>query len=267
MAAGVAADPALIGVAETHMAALWDSLRDGKLPEAAAANLAVAEMGAALAGNPTWVPAGDPRAADANRLDQAHTDLLRALNACLEGAKMRYTVATDRWRWLDIDYPRPTRFGNVKAVVEAYPKRVYEVDFYYLWPRLQLVMAKDQEAPSALILARAQVDFALLFLALMTLSWAFWMVLLPAWRTGSLVFLAVSIIGPFLIAAGYQLAIAAEREFGDVMKASIDRNRLEVLKMLKQKKPVGLFAERDLWRRLQKAERAAQAEEIIYSSE
>jgi hypothetical protein len=151
------------------------------------------------------------------------------------------------------DDPRPTRLGNLRAVAEKYVLSAYGVDFEFLWPRMQLVLARDDKFAPRIEAAKAQLDFALLLFLLISLIPAIWLPLL-AWKaTDPWLFLGIGLSAPLLFAMFHRIVWESQRDFGEVLKAAVDGTRLEVLKLLRQAPPPRLAKERETWAQLQRA--------------
>jgi hypothetical protein len=163
---------------------------------------------------------------------------------------------------LPLDVPQATRFGDARRIVERYSESVYAVRFAFLWPRLQLVM-QDKEFNDRLVAAKAQIDFAILSIFLVV-TLALWLPVL-AWTGRSLtLFLGLGAVLPLLFRFFYELAVQSQLAFGDVMRAAVDRYRLDLLKLLRLPVPASRDAERQLWKRLQDADELGIATDINY---
>ena len=159
-------------------------------------------------------------------------------------------VASEHLLDVDPDNLKPTRFGNLKAALEAYPVRVYSVDFDYLWPRLLLVIAKDDPNSGLLDQRRAQLDFTLLAMLLVMIAFIGWLIGLLAtddviWR-----FPIVAAAAPVTMWLFYEIALAAQRSFTELAKGFFDRYRFALLKVMHATLPVDPDAERLLWKNL-----------------
>lgn len=147
--------------------------------------------------------------------------------------------------------PRPTRFGNQAAALEHYPLAVYGAGYDYLWPRIQLVMGKDDANSILLTEARIQLDYAMMALLLAMLSCLAWLGILVATDTNWLRFLLVGLGTYFGFHLFYRVALEAQRNVTDTIKAIFDRYRWDLLKQLHVATPADSKAERELWMRLQ----------------
>ncbi|PSO15696.1 hypothetical protein [Bradyrhizobium sp. MOS003] len=163
--------------------------------------------------------------------------------------------------------PRATLIGDARYVVESYAEDVYCAQFDFLWPRL-LVAIKAEKADDPILTsienARAQSDFAVLSLVLILTVPAIWLPTLlvrggPAW-----LFLAIGAATPMLLTFFYELVFENQLAFGDVVKSTIDRHRLLVLKMLGLPQPASRSGERLLWEQVRRAEEDGRTTDLVY---
>jgi hypothetical protein len=200
----------------------------------------------------------------------AAADLLEELlaNAARETV-YRYMILQTRIRTAGaLKNPSATAIGDARFVVERYARDVYQVDFNFLWPRL-LVAMKAEKADDPMLdtveNARAKVDFAVLSLVLAASVPAVWLpsILIrgePAW-----LFMAIGAATPLVLGFFYGLVFEGQLAFGEVVKATIDKSRFLVLKMLRQPEPATRSEERALWARIAKAEQDCRMAELIYT--
>jgi hypothetical protein len=150
-------------------------------------------------------------------------------------------------------YPRnpilvkPTRLGNVLVAAEEYPQLRYNMDAVVWWPRLVAVLPEAQQA---------QVDASMVpLVALLNLTtilvvvgvgggaWLLFWRALPEWS------LPCAIGGVALAWVCYRVAATQAVRFGDVVRATFDLYRLDLLKQMH----IGLGAhatEREAWGQL-----------------
>lgn len=147
--------------------------------------------------------------------------------------------------------PRPTRFGNLAAALEHYPLAVYGAGYDYLWPRIQLVVDKEDPKSTLLTEPRIQLDYALVALLLAMLSCLAWLGILIATDTNWLRFLLVGLGTYFGFHLFYRVALEAQRNVTESVKSIFDRYRWDLLKELHVAPPADSEAERKLWPRLQ----------------
>lgn len=163
-------------------------------------------------------------------------------------------LASDRQSALALQYvqadPRPTRFGNLRAALENYTFTVYGVGFDYLWPRIQLMIAKDDVNAVALTEARTQLEYALTAMLLVMLSFAFWLIALVVSDDRWVRFLLVGVASWLCFHLFYRVCLEAQRTLTEIIKSVIDRYRLDLLRALGASRPANNDAERQQWRNL-----------------
>lgn len=254
------------GKAKTATAA-----QDVKLLENAQADLENAIWDATIASNPLWT--------DIQKLMQTFVACMTAANASVlalrepgalakkyditiasfastqQRAKtlvaLQHSVAKNKFEQnFNVLNPKPTRFGNLRAALESYPRRAFGVDYDFLWPRILLVIGKDDPNGGLLDQRRAQLDFTLLMMLLTGLSFAAWIVGLSFTDRNLWRFFSVLIAAPVAIWLFYEIAIAAQRSFTELAKGCFDRYRFDLLTALHVPAPKDDADERDLWNRV-----------------
>ena len=202
----------------------------------------------ALRLNSASLLADSPQYNRSRLLNRIHGDFLNELTVAVVETELRLKRCIDqRGRSMLPADARPTRLGNLRAVVEGYVATAYGVDFDFLWPRMQLVLARDDKFAPRVEAAKAQLDFALLLLMLNALIPTIWLPLL-AWKARTpWLFLGIGLGSPLLFAFFQQLVWETQRGFGEVLKAAVDGSRLEVLKLLHLPLSTRLAKERDTW--------------------
>lgn len=137
----------------------------------------------------------------------------------------------------------PTEFGNVMRAFENYSLVVYGMDAIPLWPRLSAMIPEAHM--DTLNAARAQMDFAVNIVYLLTVAIVEYCVfstifrILPAfWIIG---FLTLSIW------FAYRMAITSAVQWGNLVKASFDLYRNDLLKQMGLERPANWKQERELW--------------------
>lgn len=143
---------------------------------------------------------------------------------------------------------RPTRLGNVLGAAEMYPgdQQRYGVDAIFFWPRLYPLLPDVMRA--ALADARSALESLLLYSALAIV-----------FATTALVSGIAGVISPpaagIGVASGllvgplaYRLAVRAGLDFGELIRASFDVYRRDLLKAMGYPPPGTLGEERDVWR-------------------
>jgi hypothetical protein len=197
------------------------------------------------------------------RLDCLQSKLVQLLQAAEVDADHRLQSLLTLHRRTSYDNPQATRMADTRFLVEKYTSDAYDVDFDYIWPRLQMVIPSkgdDNDGASfasRLAAARDQIDFAVLCLALSLTIPAVWLPYLAYNSVSPMKFLVIGAIAPLLMIFFYHVAVESQAAFGEAMKAAIDNYRLDLLsKNLRQGLPATLAEERELWSQLQAIDRA-----------
>jgi hypothetical protein len=171
-----------------------------------------------------------------------------------EGSELR-DYADDLCVAQHLRYPTtsflPTRFGNRLRAFEEYPQRQYNLEAIRLWPHFVSELDKDHAA--AVDDAKSGVD---IFVNLSFLSYVSFvaMLLLGIWipipmaspplLVWWIVRMAIALIAGILL---YCAAVAAAGGWGEVVRATFDLRRAEVLKRFGYDMPDDLEIERALW--------------------
>lgn len=191
-------------------------------------------------------------------------------------------VQARRWNRLDLsdpaDYSRryhefpartdqllPTRLGNALRAAESYAgdSERYGADAVFFWPRLYLVL--PEAVRKQVEDARAAVDQ---LLVVATLSLASALVALGMGIAGVLpfpVWLSSAVGAALLGWLTYRSAVRAAVTFGNLVRASFDLHRRDLLARLGLAAPPTLAEERELWKALaqQLYRRGADRPELI----
>jgi hypothetical protein len=247
-------DEVRVDTADARIAAVTNQMHGGLLPQHATLEQAIAALQGALEHNPTTVPAGDPHAALADRLDKLHRRMIDLLslakdtayrNAELANYKVRSSFAPNEiW---------PTRVGNARAAIERYPKIAYNISYDFLWPRLRMILLKQAELSSAVDTAKAKLEFGVLMTWLTALTVAVWLPLLAFAGHSFALYFVVGILGPAAVVIFYLLVDETQKAFGEVMVMTVDALHFDLLTALHQRIPNTLAAERATWMELQQA--------------
>jgi len=268
-AAGGAGNPGAVDTAETDL-----RNAQGKVPGAGDHRIqletALLSVNAALQANRTASTAAAPltaaQLAISERLDQLNRDIRNEIDRLVAAGKRRFDAA---WASVHGNYVpddlRPTRLGNIRAVIESYSEKSYGVRFDYIWPRLQLFVLKDDKFSATVEYAKAQLDFSLLMLCLATVTVVLWLPALTIWGTSMWTVIALGALGPATVYFFYLLVQESQIVFSAIVQSSIDMYRMDVLARLRQYLPMGLSYERRLWDDLQKVPDAAGSIELRYS--
>jgi hypothetical protein len=251
LALGTTQAPSAIQQAEKATAALANRLNAGGLRSrdpAAAAARAVAE---ALRANSS-VAGGAANAALASRVAAVHRQIIELLRRAIEQSDRLRQHQQERVRGHPADV-QPTQVGNARVRSERYCREMYGVDFNYIWPRLQLIIAENDAAARRIEAAKALIDFAVLSLVLTTALVVVWLPLLALRGRSPWLFLIMGSFGPLLIGFFYRLVVQTQISFGEVIQGVVDRFRFDLLKILHIKPPATLADERAIWRWLEEA--------------
>jgi len=193
--------------------------------------------------------------------------LLQLLEQAPAEARHRFQFLSEHTRGLavrEFEDPQATRIGDARVVAERYSEDVYQAEFEYLWPRLQLMVPANDPVAERIGAARAQVEFAVLSLLLMLSVPVVWLPLLALTTRTPWLLLGIGAAAPMFAGFFYQLVFVSQVALGEVVKVAIDRYRLDVIKMLHQPRPATLSGERELWRQLGAAGRRGIVSDLIY---
>lgn len=252
LAGGATNDSPLIEAAEREIGRLHDEIALTRRVDQDRLVKAAWSLQAALQRNTTTRVAGDPWPSRLDALHQRFVLLLKGLNS---EAGQRQNAFVERSPFFDPQVWQATRLGDARHRRERYAKDAYDVDFAYLWPRVRWAIEEGETKesrglPRQVLDAAAQVDFAVLLLALTLTIPLVWLPLIVVENKSIWAFLAIGLATPPVLMALYTLVLRSELDFGGAVQTTIDRYRLAVLPMLAMPLPPTLSAERDLWRRL-----------------
>jgi hypothetical protein len=251
LALGTTQAPLAIEQAETATAAFAYQLNAGELRSRDPAAAAVRAVAQALRTN-TSVAGGAANAVLASRVAAVHRRIIELLRRAIEQSDRLRRRQQERVRGLPADV-QPTQVGNVRVRSERYCREMYGVDFNYIWPRLQFVIADNDVAARRIEAAKALIDFAVLSLVLTTTLVVVWLPLLALRGRSPWLFLIMGAFGPLLIGFFYRLVVETQISFGEVVQGVVDRFRFDLLKTLHIKPPATLADERAIWRWLEEA--------------
>lgn len=254
------ADTNAISAVKTALTPLQEDYDAGKPLDIDRLSAAADALIAALNVNATEVPdayQGNDKPQVA-QLDRLQTALVELLNGAETDANHRLESLLTLYRRTAYDHPQATRMADTRFLVEKYPADAYDVDFDYIWPRLQLVIPNKTGAGDTdsfavrLAAARDQIDFAVLCLALSLSIPAVWLPQLAYAAVSPVKFLILGALSPLLVIFFYTVAVESQAAFGESMKAAIDNYRFDLLsKNLRMGLPATLADERELWTQLQ----------------
>jgi len=157
---------------------------------------------------------------------------------------------------ISIEFLAPTAMGNIGRTMGTYSLVRYGMDLDIFWTRLQSSLQKDSKEYYAVLQdSKVQVDSMVMMFWLSFVFTVYWTAALVFWVPDATVkeFLMVSISGSVSVAITYVLACEAYRVFADVMRASVDLMRFQMLQSLHLPLPLGTDEEKTLWLRLGKA--------------
>jgi hypothetical protein len=251
---GTPFDETAIRTAEQAVAALRWQVEAARLPSTTLGQDAFTKLAQALERNP-----GN------TRLVNCRSELEKLFADATSEIQHRWVALVKRYKErFELENPAATRIGDARQLTERYSLNAYQVDFDYIWPRLQLVLPDQNPFRDQLVASKAQLDFAILSLVLiltLPLVWLPWL----AWTAGSpWLFLVVGVATPFVVSFFYRLSVEAQFGFGDTLKTAIDRYRLDLLKILRQPVPPNLSTERALWQQLDGATRGGAPIDLSY---
>jgi hypothetical protein len=182
------------------------------------------------------------------------TGLFRSIKQTLldwdEQASMRHqadTAALDR-QFGSYSTIRATKLGNIIASYNEYASKRYKMEAEIFWPRLQQVVKPE-------FLALVQEPRILLDFALTTTSlgilYSFLNLAIGPWLWFNYRFWgALAIIGFVISYFFYQVSVSAAIQLGEMMRASFDLFRLELMSALELPHPASFKKEQEQWQQL-----------------
>jgi len=144
----------------------------------------------------------------------------------------------------------PTTMGNIGRTMGTYSLGRYGMDLDIFWTRLLCSLQKDSKDYFAVLQdSKVQVDSMVMMFWMSMIFTLYWAAALMFWFDNSTAteFLTVTLAGTAATAIFYVLACEAYRVFADVMKASVDLMRFQVLQSLHIALPTGTDEEKSLW--------------------
>jgi hypothetical protein len=143
----------------------------------------------------------------------------------------------------------PTRFGNIIAAAEDYPREMYQINSVALWPLLAPILTKTGYA-RFVEYEKAALDFVLNSLVLSVVLGGE-IVFCGALMQTPWLYVAAEALGALLVALIlYELSLSGAMGWGATIRASFDLHR-EQLRQATNLRPFDDFdAERISWRRL-----------------
>lgn len=247
--------PALANAVIPGLTALESNLSQGR-------HVALNVVDATLQGVEAELRLTDARGCEALR--GAQRRMISILWDARRSAGYHFINLRSRWRGLALNEPRATRIGDARANVQRYTADVYNADFDYIWPRIQLAMSKDTDLRDRILAAEGQVDFAALSLALLAILPMIWIPLLAVYATSIYPLLVMGAVVPVVAMVLYEVLFSSEIAFGTVVKVVVDRYRLDLLTVLKQPLPATLGAERQIWEQLSVIDDGVRGRDLKY---
>ena len=139
----------------------------------------------------------------------------------------------------------PTRFGNVMRSAEEYSLRVYGLDAVIWWPRLAVIF--PEAFRSSLLTARTQM-IAMINLCTVSAIVAVVGGAVLVWDRDSWSAFALTFAVGLLAAKFFYFAAVTEaRGYGQLVRASFDLYRHDLLKNMNLRVPSDLRQEFELW--------------------
>jgi len=206
-----------------------------------------------LQNNSPELPSGTvAELAASQALDDDQGTVVELIRYVAEKALAEYTTSLTE---LQFDYAgkevAPTKMGNISRIAPHYAAARYSMNLDILWTRLQKVVASDANFYSGLQDAKMQVDFLVALVWYSMLFTLTWVVLLPLLGEGKNIFRLIAVFGPLASYAWYRIALQNYRAFADVLCATVDLFRLDLLKALHLPLPVNAEQELLVWESLE----------------
>ena len=151
---------------------------------------------------------------------------------------------------------KSTGLGNVIDAYNAYPYTRYRIEAEMLWPRLRFVMKPEQLGPvndrqTLLDFCLAMASLGCLFGLLAAVVGPWLWIDTRQWHSPALWYWGFLALGGFGAGWGfYRLAVLVAGGFGDLIRASFDLFRLDLMAALSRPDPRSLREEREQWAQL-----------------
>jgi hypothetical protein len=160
-----------------------------------------------------------------------------------------------RFNEIQFDFPgqdvAPTKMGNISNVAAYYAQSRYSMNLEIYWTRLQKVFQADSHFYPVLQESKMQLDF-LVELFWLTLTFTLiWVITLPLKGEGKILYITIAAGGPALTWIWYRIALRNYRAFSDLLRATVDLYRLDLLKALHIPLPANAAQECVLWETLE----------------
>ncbi len=152
----------------------------------------------------------------------------------------------------------PTRFANVAAVHREYARERYGLDVEWVWPRILKNVRADKDVVEILQAARTRLEIAVAMTFVLTVFVLFWSIATFATAGALIPFVVVALAGPLAVRMLYSVALESYQAFSEMVRASIDLYRFDLLKALHIRLPADAGAERTIWQALSRGESLAE---------
>jgi hypothetical protein len=164
-------------------------------------------------------------------------------------AKLRYQTdiaALDR-RFGSYPTVKATKLGNIVASYNEYASKRYRMEAEIFWPRLQKVIKPDFLA--LVQEPRILLDFALTMASLSTLYGVLTLIVGPWLWFNYWLWVPLALFGFTISFFFYQVCVSAALQLGELIRASFDLFRLDLMAALQQPPPESFKKEQEQWER------------------
>jgi hypothetical protein len=145
-----------------------------------------------------------------------------------------------------------SKMGNISKVAPHYASSRYSINLDIFWTRLQKVAQGDTNFYGSVQDAKMQLDFLVDLLWQTLVFTLVWVVLLPLLTEAKYLYAIIAVCGPLSLWIWYLIALQNYRAFSDLLRASVDLYRLELLKTLRIPPPANAEQERMVWEMLER---------------
>lgn len=250
-ALGNAGDKPSIDRAVQAIKDMQDEMHLTRLPYQETARTAGAALIHALTNNASKLRPGHADGTNARALAQAKSTLISLIDEAMTESAYRIARVASRYHRIDL---LPTRVGDARRFAERYSEDTYQVEFNYVWPRIQMLLKDDDAFSQRLSDAQSQVNFSALAFALTLTVPLVWLPVLLFAANAPWLFLAIGLLSPLIAFFLYELIVQSQSVFGEIVRVAVDKHRLPVLtRLMRQPLPATLAAERILWDGLRQA--------------
>lgn len=186
-----------------------------------------------------------------NRLEEDRNDLIDLIDYARNTAEDRELRAFTERQSRFGTVAEPTAVGNVAAAIASYTVTRYGIVLDTFLSRLIPVIQKgDNKAYGALLDAKTQLDFLVACFWLSAITWIGWFIPLALFSNSWQIFFVVATLGPVAAFLFYGLTTTNYLSYGQIIRASVDLNRFDLLDSLHIRQPSGIREEREIWRGL-----------------